>query len=267
MATAEPYMPIHVGKALGNVDLGITGDDTGTEISEKNQSYNELTGMYWAWKNLKDVDIIGLCHYRRYFDFHGRVSRFRECGVVPTSDFAKLDLSVPDKIINRIKDGTAVVANRRYYIIDMYHDYCFCHISDDIRTLSRVIKELTPQYWPSFNKTMWESNSMSHYNMFIMTWHDFDRYCSWLFSILAEVERRIDISHYNNWQRRIYGFMGERLLNVYVHAQHMKLIHRPVMLIRDGVSTDSALNMLQKRIRGYCAVKFFSRRLDSNYDN
>ena len=39
-------------------------------ISNKNDSYCELTGMYWALKNLKNVDVIGLCHYRRYFDFH-----------------------------------------------------------------------------------------------------------------------------------------------------------------------------------------------------
>ena len=71
MATHEPYMPIHVGKALHpELDLGIQGDNTGDNISEKNGSYCELTGMYWAWKNLKDVDIIGLCHYRRYFDFY-----------------------------------------------------------------------------------------------------------------------------------------------------------------------------------------------------
>ena len=78
MATEEPYMPIHVGKALHpDVDLGIQGDDTGDNISLKNSSYCELTGMYWAWKNLKGVDVIGLCHYRRYFDFYGQCRRLR----------------------------------------------------------------------------------------------------------------------------------------------------------------------------------------------
>ena len=71
-ATEPPYFPIQVGKAISQVDLGIQGDDTGDNISHKNASYCELTGMYWAWKNLKDVDVIGLCHYRRYFDFYGQ---------------------------------------------------------------------------------------------------------------------------------------------------------------------------------------------------
>ena len=64
------YMPIQVGKALhANVELGFQCDNTGDNISEKNDSYCELTAIYWAWKNLKDIDYIGLCHYRRYFDF------------------------------------------------------------------------------------------------------------------------------------------------------------------------------------------------------
>ena len=64
----EVYMPIHVGKSLHpELDLGFQGDNTGDNISEKNGSYCELTALYWAWKNLKDVEIIGLAHYRRYF--------------------------------------------------------------------------------------------------------------------------------------------------------------------------------------------------------
>lgn len=71
-------MPIHVGKVLHpDVDLGIQRDDTGDNISLKNSSYCELTGMYWAWKNLRGVDVIGLCHYRRYFDFYGQCRRLR----------------------------------------------------------------------------------------------------------------------------------------------------------------------------------------------
>lgn len=46
--------------------MGYIGDNTGDNISLRNPNYCELTGLYWAWKNLK-CDYIGLCHYRRYF--------------------------------------------------------------------------------------------------------------------------------------------------------------------------------------------------------
>ena len=62
------YMPIQVGKSLSEFNLGFQGDNTGDNISEMNSMFCELTAHYWAWKNLKDVDYIGLCHYRRYFD-------------------------------------------------------------------------------------------------------------------------------------------------------------------------------------------------------
>lgn len=63
----EVFMPIQVGKEASKYDLGFPGDNTGENISEKNIFYCELTGVYWAWKNLKDADYIGLCHYRRCF--------------------------------------------------------------------------------------------------------------------------------------------------------------------------------------------------------
>ena len=67
MASQEPYMPIHVGKALHpELDLGIQGDNTGDNISEKNPLYCELTALYWVWKNV-DADYKGLFHYRRAF--------------------------------------------------------------------------------------------------------------------------------------------------------------------------------------------------------
>ena len=65
MPKYEIYFPLHVGKK-GKRSIGFHGDDTGSNISERNANYCELTGVYWAWKNLK-CDVIGLCHYRRYF--------------------------------------------------------------------------------------------------------------------------------------------------------------------------------------------------------
>ena len=61
----ELYLPVHVG-CEGKDDLGYQGDNTGENISQLNPYYCELTGLYWAWKNL-DCDYLGLVHYRRYF--------------------------------------------------------------------------------------------------------------------------------------------------------------------------------------------------------
>ena len=92
MAVQEPYLPIQLGKTLTDVDLGITTDNTGDNISYKNLSFCELTGVYWAWKNLKNTDVIGLCHYRRYFDFHGRCQSFKPYTTYPSSSFPNIDL-------------------------------------------------------------------------------------------------------------------------------------------------------------------------------
>lgn len=66
MPKKEGYLPVLVG-AVKNYKPGISyqRDDDGENISSKNPNYNELTAVYWAWKNLKDVDAIGLVHYRR----------------------------------------------------------------------------------------------------------------------------------------------------------------------------------------------------------
>ena len=89
------YMPIQVGKSISNVDLGIQGDNSGDNISKKNKEYCELTAHYWAWKNLKGIDKIGLAHYRRYLDFSNNSSvllnaKPRSEVNSPNTDFNKL---------------------------------------------------------------------------------------------------------------------------------------------------------------------------------
>ena len=76
---------------------GYQPDNEGDNISIKNPHFCELTCHYWAWKNLKDIDIVGLNHYRRYFDFTKKWPLFSaDKHFILTEDFLHQDYLFPD---------------------------------------------------------------------------------------------------------------------------------------------------------------------------
>lgn len=254
-ADMPPYCPIHVGKALSDVQLDMICDNQGEDnISFKNQSYCELTGMYWAWKNLKNVDIIGLCHYRRYFDFHGTCGYLIPYKNIPVEKFKDCNITVPQNIINKINNGDIVVARPFYSSYNLIINYSLHHISDDIRVLQDIIRSTQPRIFvDAFRHVMYNRNYLIPYNMFIMRWADFDEYCNWLFPLLEKVECKIDISHYNQFQTRIYGFMAERLFNVWLYATKKHLIYKPIIRISEE-NNISTCKYIVNAIRGKLAL-------------
>ena len=59
MPEDQMYFPVQVG-AEGKTKIEeYTQDNTGNNISLKNPYFCELTGLYWAWKNL-EAENIGL---------------------------------------------------------------------------------------------------------------------------------------------------------------------------------------------------------------
>ena len=234
------YLPIQVGKANSDVELGIQGDNTGENISYKNASYCELTGMYWAWKNLKDVDVIGLCHYRRFFDFHNQCHRVFPTTEFPISDFNKKDYSIPNIIVDKVSHGCVVVP-KHLTTLPLYLQYNNIHNSDDLRILEKVVKmESDEKYYRAFLDIIYRNNKMYPFNMFIMNRPLFDEYCSWLFSILDRVEEQIDISHYSDYQKRNYGFMAERLFNVLLKRNKLPIIEFPILSFSESKLYNSA---------------------------
>ena len=106
----ELYLPVHVG-CEGKDDLGYQGDNTGENISQLNPYYCELTGLYWAWKNL-DCDYLGLVHYRRYF--------------TKKTQFYKENLKIDEVILNQeeiellLRKGDIIVPKKRKYYLIMH---------------------------------------------------------------------------------------------------------------------------------------------------
>ncbi len=202
---SDIYIPLQVGNGE---DLGYLRDNTGNNITEKNSNYCELTGIYWVWKNYNIPDYIGICHYRRFFE--------KSC--INQNKIKK------EEILKIFKDYDIILPNKLMLKTDVYKFY-FMHgegKEKDLKTTREVIKELYPTYLENFDNIM--KRKYGHYfNMFIMKKEDFCKYCEWLFKILAKLEEKTDLSNYTKQQARIYGYISEILMNVWVENNNLKI--------------------------------------------
>ena len=194
----ENYKIIGVGNnSIINEDLH---DNTGDNISSKNKNYCELTALYWIWKNSND-DIVGLEHYRRMFlnDNIGEIGLLNEDEILCILN--NYDIIVPTLFNNKTRT--------------VYQHYVEDHKKRDIELAQNIINSKYPDYNSSFNQVM---NSKYEYgfNMMITRKDILDEYSQWLFDILFDLENKIDISKYDEYQKRIYGFLSERLFNVWL---------------------------------------------------
>lgn len=99
------FLPVQVGSAHSIVDLKMQRDDQGENISSKNKSYCELTAMYWAWKNLQNIEIIGLSHYRRFFDFNNQCRPLLPQTSFYYDEIASLNFSPDKHTVNQVVMG------------------------------------------------------------------------------------------------------------------------------------------------------------------
>ena len=171
------------------------GDNTSDNISLKNPNYCELTAQYWAWKNC-NANYVGFCHYRRLFDLNN-------------SKISKL-LNEYDIILPRIFTLDCTV--REQYNRD--------HIKEDLDKTLEIIASKYPDYMEDAENVL-NKKTIYFCNMFITNRELFNSYCEWLFDILFELEKVTAISE-NKYQSRIFGFLSERLLNIFI--EHVKRI-------------------------------------------
>ena len=208
------YLPVQAGRAL-HAPLPYIGDNTGENISEKNPHYCELTCLYWAWKNLA-AEAVGLCHYRRYFA--GRPFGEKWSRLLTAQQAEKLLQKAP----------VILPKKREYWIETGYSQYAHAHHEEDLILTRAILEEKWPAYVPAFDGTLGRTRG-HRFNMFLMRRDLLDRYCSWLFQVLAELEAQLDISSYSSNDQRVYGFVGERLLDVWVETNQIPYCECPVL--------------------------------------
>lgn len=215
----DEITPIQVGKGKpGNTkDLGILGDDTGDNISAKNDNYSEMTAIYWMWKN-DQSDVTGLMHYRRYFDLnndhanHYQTEVFMNGEVFDFEDYGEM---AAERIPELMSEYDIILPEPHKMPFSVESNYRDVHYPEDLETTRQIIKDKYPAYVDAFDTCM-KRETFFLFNMFIAKREIFEQYAEWVFDILSELEERIDITYYNVYQARIFGFLTERLLGVFM---------------------------------------------------
>ncbi|MDO4623095.1 MAG: DUF4422 domain-containing protein [Eubacteriales bacterium] len=204
------YLPMHVGSVHKDVLPGFVRDDTGENISGKNPVYCELTGLYWAWKNL-DASYLGLAHYRRYFTVKSRnyQKKYGKMASVLTGSEA-------ERLLKRYK--VLVPRKRRYFIESVYSHYAHTFDGRQLDLVREIMNESCPEYLASFDACM-KARSAYIFNMYLMPKELSDAYCEWLFHILEKLEDRVDTAGMSDFERRYAGRVSERLFNVWLRRQ------------------------------------------------
>ena len=209
------YVELQVGAAInGKIDGADFYDNDGDNISNKNLSYNELTGLYWIWKNSNE-DIIGLCHYRRYF-------------VDAKAKFINVILGNKDgyisekKIRQKLQHSDMIVHNKTYYSTTNKEQFEKTQkYPKDLYFVEKVINEFYPDYSEAYKKVI--NGKTSHLlNMMIARKQIVDEYCEWLFGVLFKVEETLRKEGETEFQRRL-GMIGERLLDVWIEKNNIKV--------------------------------------------
>ena len=215
---AHPLLrPIQVGAALaGRRFPGFLHDDEGENISERNRAYCELTAQYWAWKN-SEAEYAGFFHYRRFL--YPDAAARRPYILSPTLTDDALKRLGYDGFEAMIREPDLILPRREEMYVPVRQHYAEAqfHHGDDLARMERIVAELYPDDVSAADAYL--SGTAQYFgNIFIMRRSVFDAYCSWLFPLLEEFDRRTDTSGRSPQEARVDGYLAERLLGVFVQA-------------------------------------------------
>lgn len=228
-ALPEGYRIIHAGHATAKEKFGYAGDDKGDNISALNRYLNEITALYWIWKNTRHA-IIGLNHYRRFFTKSD------------DSSFAVEKLLSRESAEKILRDCDMIVVTGDFFTLTQ-HELKTLVCGDDLngfveKIFREHISRKQPDYLDAFNRVT-GSRAEFMYEMFVTRRKIFDAYCEWLFSFIVDVTNeviaRTNIAQIDNPRKyRVVGLIAERLLTVWLMKNRLRLKSLPI-LYRDDI--------------------------------
>ena len=217
------YRFIHVGADLHPevyIDGALKDNGNSDNISVKNDIYCELTGLYYLWKHVNDIEYIGFVHYRRFLA-HKQFALQPNNVILTEQDY----LNLLNKVDVVLTPPTKKYGERCGYftIKEDIPEFCF------YRLVKPSIARLFPEYLEAFEQEF-ITPTMSYGNIMACKKTLFNEYCEWLFAILFDVEQNLRNSPFNVSAREM-GYFSEYLLNVWIRKKQLTVSYKPVCFI------------------------------------
>ena len=237
----DGYYSLGVGDNQNNIVTDFH-DNTGDNITSKNKSFCELTALYWINKNI-DCKTVGLVHYRRYFGKSILSSKPE-------------DIYTYQKMLQLLDGSDIVLPYVECYKLNAREEILSqCCTEEIYEQLEMVIDKFYPEYRADFDK-FFAGNKAVLFNMIFCKAEVFDDYCQWLFDVLFELEKSVDLSVLNAYQQRLYGFLAERLLNVWIMHNKLNVVNTPVINVE--MSGFKKVRLIRRRITNRIRYAIFA---------
>ena len=205
----ELYKGLCVGKYKKD---GMLSERDGVNITNYNDRINELTGLFWIWKNTTE-DIVGMCHYRRFFkDGQQRAGADKirenmEGADIILSEYVYLPWTVRQNIVQI--EG---------YDLD----------AKAYRSFEQGIRDHQPEYLDAFEKVL-NGRYFHVCNLFVTRREILNEFCEWLFSFILEATDRVNVGDGDYFQKRVCGYYGETMWSVWVQKQKYNVMTMPIL--------------------------------------
>jgi hypothetical protein len=225
------------GKTLPD-EGAMTDADLSPHIGHKNRTFCELTALHqMALRHANSPsDVIGLEHYRRRFvngpKWLCQIIRTTQKSFLsrPISNFMRRRFELTHAQAAGLLEHCDIIVPRPARLkLSVEEHYRLYHVCDDWEKLRHVVTRRFPDYTNAF-EAFSRQKTIHHFNMFVARSEFVQQYCRWLFEILDQLESEIDLSARDSFQIRVFGFLAERLLNVFLlrHSQ-LKVMQLPVV--------------------------------------
>lgn len=256
---SEKYVPIQVGREISlqaNKDGKISknehnwlfhnliGDNTGDNISKLNRYFNEMTAIYWGWKNQADLEnpeYLGLMHYRRHFIFNQdiKIPEFTWLKNSNVYSYEYIDGKYKKEVLDEqslenLLSQYDILCSKAYDANNLNDGHYYRNCRERFIEVARVDGKwydkmcdiVFNDYSEYANELIYLNKHPKHYlcNMFVMRKDLYNKYCEFIFDVLFRLYEEFKLEKVDLWQARAIGFLAEFLTSIFISTYR---IHNP----------------------------------------